>query len=138
MTAFRRSVLFFALFTFLAGCSLQDKARRDRLDDQIQSYSKVVRWREMESALVVVNEPLREEYLKQCEKIRNSVQIVDYRILSTTLTGDHESADAVVEFDYYILPSTRVKTVVDNQKWKLFKDDIKSYWKLMSLPPEFK
>lgn len=124
------------LLVLVAGCSMP-YSTRERLDDQIKSYRNVVRWKEMEKAAIVVNEPLQAEYLKQSEKIRSSIQIVDCRVLSTVLGSNGESADVTMEIDYHILPSTRIKTVTDHQKWQLFKEDMKSYWKLMTLPPEF-
>lgn len=124
------------LIFLLSGCSMPF-TERERLDDQLKSYRNVVRWREMEKAAVIVDEPLRAEYLKRSKTVRSSIQIVDSRMISTDLESSGEVANVIMEFDYHILPSTRVKTVVDRQKWKLFKTDMKSYWKLMTLPPEF-
>jgi hypothetical protein len=127
---------FLLLPVLVAGCSMP-YSTRERLDDQIKSYRNTVRWHEMEKAAIVVNEPLRTEYLKRSEKIRSSIQIVDCRVLSTVLGSNGETADVTMEIDYHILPSTRIKTVVDRQKWQLFKADMKNYWLLMTLPPEF-
>lgn len=130
------AVVFLALLSLLAGCTMPYSAR-ERLDDQIKSYRNVVRWREMNKASAVVHETVRAEYLKRSETIRSSIQIVDCRVIRTDVAGDGETAEVIMEIDYHILPSTRIKTVVDHQKWRQFKVDMKSYWQLMTLPPEF-
>ncbi len=44
----------------------------------------------------------------------------------------------MMELDYYAIPSTTVKTVVDTQKW-LYKEGVgQTGWRLESLLPEFR
>lgn len=136
MTIFKHMMKLSLVLLLAAGCTMP-YTTRERLDDQTRSYRNTVRWREMEKASVLLDEPLKAEYLKRSEKVRSSVQIVDCRIINTQMGSDKETAEVTMEIDYHILPSTRIKTVTDRQKWKLFTEDMKSYWKLMTLPPEF-
>jgi hypothetical protein len=99
----------------------------------------MLRWQEVETAGMQYMDPeMRDSFLKTAESIRKrGVSITDYRILTSECVPEKNSADVVAEFDYYILPSNRIKTLTYRQKWIFLDTDEKSGWQLKSSLPEF-
>jgi len=109
----------------------------DELDRSVKAYNRMLRWHEIENAVVTYSDPeQREEYQKQADILKKrGISVTDYRILSTRYIPETQSGDVVAEFDYYILPSNRVKTVSHRQEW-VYRENIKS-WKLKNGLPTF-
>jgi hypothetical protein len=108
----------------------------EELDRSVKAYNRMLRWRELENAVLTYIDPeQREEYQKRVETLKKrGVTVTDFRILSTRYLPEDQSGDVVAEFDYYILPSNRVKTVSHRQEW-IYRENIKS-WKIKNgLPP---
>jgi hypothetical protein len=64
--------------------------------------------------------------------------VVDYRIKNVVCDPEKRKAEVKAELDYYIMPSTKVKTVVDMQKWRYVEEAEQKGWRLETLLPEFK
>ena len=112
------------------------KSLSDELDRSVKAYNRLIRWHEMENAVMTYTDPeQREEYLKQVDTIKKrGLSVTDFRILSTRYLPEKKSGAVVAEFDYYILPSNRVSTISHRQEW-VYQESIKS-WKLKNgLPP---
>lgn len=109
----------------------------EELDRSVKAYNRMLRWRELENAVMTYSEPgQREGYLKQGETLKKrGITVTDYRILSTQYFPEKQTGDVVAEFDYYILPSNRVKTVSHRQEW-VYQESSKS-WKLKNGLPSF-
>lgn len=108
----------------------------EELDRSVKAYNRMLRWHELENAVMTYSEPeQREEYLKRGEILKKrGISVTDYRILSTRYLPEKQTGDVVAEFDYYILPSNRVKTVSHRQEW-VYQGSSNS-WKLKNgLPP---
>ena len=76
----------------------------------------------------------REEFLKQAEALKKrGLSVIDFRILSSRYLPEKRTGDVVTEFDYYILPSNRVKTVSYRQEW-VYQESIKSWLLKDGLP----
>jgi predicted small secreted protein len=108
----------------------------EELDRSVKAYNRMLRWHELENAVATYSDPeQREDYQKQAETLKKSgISITDFRILSTRYLPEKLSGDVVAEFDYFILPSNRVKTVSHRQEW-VYRENLKS-WKLKNgLPP---
>lgn len=111
---------------------------RGDFEDSSRGYNKMVRWEESAQAcLIYADKAIRDQFLARVEAAKE-VKIVDYRIKTLECEGDRKSATARVEMDYYIPPSTRVKTLEDVQKWVYFENEEVTGWRLISLFPEFK
>ena len=107
-------------------------------DKGTRSYLRMVRWNELDkSALNFVDEPLREEFAKRI-KVRKEVQIADYRVKHTECRPEMGEGEVMVEWDYYIPPSVKLKTVEDAQKWHYVEKLEEKGWLLKTLLPEFK
>jgi hypothetical protein len=124
----------------LCSCSYyRNYNNRDSCEKSIKGYNKMLRWQEVETAGMQYMDPeMRDSFLKTAESIRKrGVSITDYRILTSECVPEKNSADVVAEFDYYILPSNRIKTLTYRQKWIFLDTDEKSGWQLKSSLPEF-
>ena len=120
----------------LTGCATQT-GLIEEFDRSVKAYNRLLRWHEIESAgMTYIDPDLREEFLKRADILKKrGLSVTDFRILSTTYLPEKRSGDVVAEFDYYILPSNRVKTISYRQEW-VYLENIKS-WKLKSGLPAF-
>jgi hypothetical protein len=129
----------------LGGCSYVDTyitkpAVRSEFDKSVKDYNRMLRWKEMESAgMLYLNPELRDPFMETVQSIKKrGVTITEYRILATDYDVEKETAEVMVEFDYYILPSNRIKKLAYKQEWvyRIFSGDQK-IWKLKSGLPAF-
>lgn len=125
-----------AIFLILTACATQT-GLSEEFDRSVKAYNRLLRWHEIESAGVTYIDPdLREDFLKQAETLKKrGLSVTDFRILSSKYIPGKKSGDAIAEFDYYILPSNRIKTISYRQDW-IYQESIKS-WKLKSGLPVF-
>jgi hypothetical protein len=105
----------------------------------MKGYNKLLRWRDIESAGMTYLDPeLREAFLKTAGEIKKrGVTITDYRILTSECLPEKGTAEVVAEFDYYALPSNRIKTLTYRQKWTYLDTEEKKGWQLKSNLPGF-
>lgn len=109
----------------------------EEFDRSVKTFNRLVRWHEIESAgMTYLGQEQQEEFMKQAEALKKrGLTITDYRILFTRYLPEKHAGDVVAEFDYYILPSNKIKTVSYRQEW-LYQESTKS-WKLASRLPTF-
>ncbi|MDD2367229.1 MAG: hypothetical protein PHN84_13800 [Desulfuromonadaceae bacterium] len=109
----------------------------EKLDSSVKSFNRMLRWHEVETAGVTfIDSGINDEYQKQAEALKKrGVSVTDFRILTTKYDPEKKSAEVVAEFDYYTLPSNRIKTLSYHQNW-LYRENIKS-WRLQSGLPDF-
>ncbi|MBK5276417.1 MAG: hypothetical protein JJE30_15410 [Desulfuromonadales bacterium] len=112
---------------------------REEFDQSVKGYNKMLRWRDMESAGIIYMDPeLRDAFMKTAQDIKKrGVTITGYRILTTEYTPEKNSAEVVAEFDYYALPSNRIKTLTYRQNWSYLDTEEKKGWQLKSGLPAF-
>ena len=120
------------------GCATQT-AIREEFDNSMKGYNKMLRWHEVENAGMLYLEPeQRELFLASAETLRKKgVTITDYRILTSEYLPEKNSATVVAEFDYYTMPSNRVKTLTYKQEWAYREINARKSWKLKSGLPAF-
>jgi len=126
-----------------AACA-SDVVVQTEFEKSVKSYNRMLRWREIENAgLTYLEQDQREAFLTRAGEIRKKeITITDYRILFMEFFSKKNTGRAVVEFDYYILPSNRIKTLTYKQDWiydKVDKEDDsdKKAWKLKTGLPDF-
>lgn len=116
---------------------LRDNFDRSKaFDRSVKAYNRMLRWHEIESAgMTYVDPAQREEYLKRAETLKKrGLSVTDFRILSSRYLPEKKTGAVVAEFDYYILPSNRIRTISDRQEW-IYREKTNS-WQLQSgLPP---
>jgi len=100
---------------------------REEFEESAKGYNKLLRWREVENAGMTYMDPaLRDAFMKSAEEIKKrEVVITDYRILTSECFPEKKTAEVVVEFDYYVLPSNRIKTLTYRQQWSYLDMDEK-------------
>lgn len=140
MTRMLKLGLFLVCCLTTVGCTyLRQENMREGFETSVKGYNRMLRWQEVEAAGMTFMEPeLREAFLKSARQMkRRGVTITDYRILSSECLPEKESASVVAEFDYYILPSARVKTLTYQQSWVYQEIDGTKGWRLKSPLPDF-
>jgi hypothetical protein len=132
-------MLLSALLLMLSACQAMHISKvAEDFDKGTRSYFKMVRWNELDKApLTFVDEPLREEFEKRIKE-RKDVQIADYRVKYMDCRPEKGEGEVTVEWDYYIPPSVKLKTVEDAQKWRYIEKEEQKGWLLKTLLPEFK
>jgi len=135
---------FVAIFVglMLCSCAYVTQAKqasiRVEFEKSAKDYNKLLRWREVENAGMIYMDPeLRDAFMKSAEEFKNrGVTITEYRILTSECLPEKGTAEVVAEFDYYTLPSNRIKTVTYRQNWTYLDTVVKKGWQLKSgLPP---
>jgi hypothetical protein len=133
----RKLVLLPIIVVFLATCSNYVYDLRGKFDESVKKYNALYRWNDLESASLFAADPVRDAFVARAKAFRN-VKVVDYRVLSTQYDGEKRKATVDVDFDYYFISTTRVKTLHDTQEWVYIDQPGIKGWRLMSLLPEFK
>lgn len=120
----------------LTACAT-DGSLSEGFDQSMKAYNRMIRWHEIEGAgATYMDSEKRDEYLKQAELLKKrGISFTDFRILSAKYIPEKKSGDVIAEFDYYILPSNRIKTVSYSQEWRY--QEISKSWKLKNVLPSF-
>lgn len=137
MSIIVRLTLLSSLLVMGTACSMPFLVK-DEFDRSSTEYARLLRWQELEKAAdTYVDASLLAEYRKRIVAAKD-VRVVDYRIKSVECDPKAKKAEVTMELDYYSIPSTRVKTLSDTQKW-LYKEEAgRTGWRLESLLPEFR
>ncbi|ACD94068.1 hypothetical protein [Trichlorobacter lovleyi] len=142
----RFCVLLLLLPVLFGGCaSFRAKNRQDACEKMIKDYNRMIRWQEAEKAgIAFVDAKQRPSFDKGAEALRRrGVTVADYRILAKECLVEKKKAESTVEFDYFVMPNNRLKTVTDHQSWIFIEEnpaepELKEGWRLVSPLPEFK
>lgn len=113
---------------------------REQFEKSVKDYNRLLRWHEIPAAGVHYMVPeQRKAFMAAAEKINTKdLSITDYRILTMECRTEKESGSAVVEFDYFILPSNRLKTLTYTQEWTYLDSGGAKSWKVQSVLPAFR
>ena len=119
----------------LTACTVSQASLSEDFDRSVKAYNRLLRWHEIESAgMTYIDPQLRGEYLMQAESLKKrGLAVADYRILRSRYLPEKKSGEVIAEFDYYILPSNRIKTVPYRQEW-VYQEEIKSWVLKTGLP----
>lgn len=137
-----RYVMVFVLL-ILCSCAYALQAKHANISEgfeqSMKGYNKMLRWRDVENAGMIYLDPeLREEFFKTAGDMKKrGVTITDYRILTSECLPEKGTAEVVTDFDYYALPSNRIKTLTYRQKWIYLDTEDKKGWQLKSSLPAF-
>lgn len=136
MIAFIKKTLLLASCMALPACAT-DMGLRDEFSKSMKAYNQMLRWNEAENAgMKFLEEEMQNDFIKKAARMRNrGVTMTDFRILSFECFPDKKSAESITEFDYFIMPSNKIKTTIYRQEWT-YRDNIGS-WKLKSDLPAF-
>jgi len=122
-----------------AACSAPNSTIQEDFVKNMKIYNKMLRWHEIESAgMIYLTPEQRDEFRKAAADIKKrEVTITDFRILTTDCLPDKGTGEVVTEFDYYILPSNRIKTLSYRQEWVYREFDGHKSWKVKNSLPVF-
>lgn len=135
MISLFKKVLLLAICLIMTAC-VSDMGIREDFEKSMRAYNRMLRWQEVENAgMLYMEKDQRDDFMRNAESLkRRGVTMADFRILTFECLTEQKTGDAVTEFDYFILPSNRIKTVTYRQEW-VYLEASKS-WKLKSgLPP---
>lgn len=120
-------------------CAASQSNLREEFEQSMKGYNRMLRWHEVENAGMLFLDPdLRDSFMKAAASIKQrGVTITDYRILTSECLPDKGKAEVIAEFDYYILPSIRVRTLTYRQMWSYREEGERKGWRLESGLPQF-
>jgi hypothetical protein len=124
----------------MCACAYSKQVKiREEFEQSMKGFNKMLRWRDVENAGMAYLDPdLREAFMKSAEEFKKrGVTITDYRILTSECLPEKGTAEVVAEFDYYALPSNRIKLLTFHQKWVYLDTEDKKVWQLKSNLPVF-
>lgn len=132
--------IFLFAMIFICGCAYsRNYNMRDDFEHSMKSYNKMLRWHEVENAgLLYIDTELREAFMETADSLKKrGVTITDYRIITYECLPEKKKAEVVTEFDYYALPSNRIKTITYRQKWIYAGEGGEAKWNLQTPLPSF-
>lgn len=131
-----KTALLLVLLMFLTACA-NKMGLRDEFDKSVKGYNRMLRWHEVENAgMTYLDKDLRDEFMRKAEALRNrGVTMTDFRILTSECLPEKKSGEVIAEFEYFILPSNKLKSLTYRQEWVY--QDLLSSWKLKSGLPAF-
>lgn len=135
MTWLKMAVLLVSVMILSACANMM--GMRDEFDKSVKSYNRMLRWHEIENAgMTYLDKDLRDDFMKKAETLRNrGVTMADFRILTSECFPEKKSGEVIAEFEYFILPSNKLKSLTYRQEWVY--QDLLSSWKLKSGLPAF-
>ncbi|HIJ87569.1 MAG TPA: hypothetical protein HPP97_07780 [Desulfuromonadales bacterium] len=122
----------------LTACAAATEANlSEEFDKSVKSYNRMLRWHEIEHAgMTYIDPELRNQYLKQAESLKKrGLAFADFRIVTSTCLPENKSGDVIAEFDYYMMPSSKIKTVSYRQEW-VYQESSRG-WILKTVLPVF-
>jgi hypothetical protein len=129
------AIVLLSCLTLTACAAATQASLSEEFDRSVKSYNRMIRWHDIENAgMTHIDPKMRDEYLKQAESLKKrGLSVADFRILTATCHPENKSGDVIAEFDYYMMPSNKIKTVSYQQKW-LYQESIKSWIVTTALP----
>lgn len=110
-------VLSVALCLGLAGCMMQGEGPAKKLTETVQSMNKATRWGQLGEAGRMVEPLYRARFLQTHAHWGASIQVADSEIVHMEMSPDHETAVAVVQYEWYLLAAMTLHNTVVQQRW---------------------
>ena len=100
-----------------AGCAtVGQKSDMNRLQKAVESYTHAYRWKNYDSAVLMLQPDLREPYLAAYEEDESSLQIEDIRVVRVELEAQ-DRAKITLRTRFMLLPSVTVQKKKLTQYW---------------------
>jgi hypothetical protein len=132
-----KRIAFFLLFASVVLTACAGAQVRSAFDKTLERYNDLVRWNDMDRAILFASPSLSAEFRKRAEEARKA-KIFDCQVIDTKYDEKTGQASAVVVYSYYLYTTGEVKKVTDNQKWIYASRNGMEVWQLQSLMPEFR
>lgn len=118
----------------LSACVLVNppsKQRKAALDD----FMHALRWQRYADAAAHFTGEHRRGFLSRFDKIARDLNVTDVRLQGLELKDEGRRVEAVLEMDYYLLPSTVLKTLRIEQTWVYFEAGDSEFTSFMITTP---
>ena len=110
---------------------------REKLVKASTDYNNLLRWKDLDKACVTfAEESVRESCLARALKLKE-INVTDIRTRDIDFRIGGADATVHVVIEYYMLPSTKVRTILDDQKWIYIGPIDKKVWRIKSTFPDF-
>jgi hypothetical protein len=108
---------------------------RGDFDDTFAKYNDILVRNDLGASGLFVADKAKESYITSISAAKNA-RIFEYRIVNKTVNETARTARLDVELDYYMLSSSRVKTLRYLQEWIYIEGkDFKGWRTITPLPP---
>lgn len=123
----RATALAWLCFSLVACSSLDlghllESDRAARVEEAVEAYANGLRWGRIELVSRLVRPDLRPDFLEFARREPPTVQFTGYEVQAIELGVDPDSAEALVSFELYRLPSVQQATIVERQLWEYHRD----------------
>lgn len=112
----------FLLVLTLAACASHMPPTGNLAEDSRADFMNAMRWKRFQVAASLMEPQLRQDFLATFAPLRD-IHIVDVRLMEVQPFDGERRFEAIVEMDYYLLPSVTVKTFSFAQSWEYFSGD---------------
>lgn len=139
MSRLFRSILLVACGLLATACATTtSSSKTEQFETSYKAYNRMLRWNEIGTAGMLYVEPDgKEQFIKDAESIKKrAVAITEYRVLTIDCQPEKGTGEVVTEFDYYIMPSNRIKTTTQRQSW-IYREENGKGWKIRTPLPSF-
>ena len=111
-----------ALLTLLTlvlgtGCMLQNEGPAKKLSDAVQEMNKATRWGQLGQATLMVEPVYRVQFVKNHAQWGGLVQLADSEVVHVELAPGHETAVAIVAYEWYLSSAMTLHQSVVRQRW---------------------
>ena len=112
-----RRLLILLMSLCFAGCAaVGQKNDMNRLQKAVESYTHAYRWKNYDSAVLMLQPDLREPYLAAYEEDESSLQIEDIRVVRVEIEA-RDRAKITLRTRFMLLPSVTVQKKKLTQYW---------------------
>ena len=111
-----RRLIILATLCFAGCATVGQKSDMNRLQKAVESYTHAYRWKNYDSAVLMLQPDLREPYLAAYEEDESSLQIEDIRVVRVELEAQ-DRAKITLRTRFMLLPSVTVQKKKLTQYW---------------------
>ncbi len=108
--------LFLLLLLALVACAALNPPAKQQ-GEALDNFMYALRWRLHPEAAAYFTDEYKEAFLTQMEALAD-LNVTEVRLNQVNLKEEGLRADTVMEMDYFILPSTTLKTLKIKQTWR--------------------
>lgn len=117
----------------LASCS-QDL--RQEFNASVEKYNQMMRWNDFETASLFTERSLRSDFLARTKQ--SDVRIYDFHVADVRYDEKKLKASVDVVVSYYLLSTSKAKTVNITEEWAYLEENGQKGWRLTAPLPELK
>ena len=90
-----------------------------KLTDAVHGLSEATRWGQLDNAMRMVEPTYRNKFLQQHREWGSGIQVADAEVVILEMSPDHESATAVLAYQWYLYDNMSLRQTVVRQIWTL-------------------